>query len=360
MENKGKFNHLSLPKMIMFAGHNRLTCTLLLKTYKKEFKIFFERGKIAFVSSTDKDERFGEYLLYRKKITFQQYALTSEKLMQEGGRLGYLLVKQGFITFEELLSELIEYMYFLIEKIFNVKSGSYIYLKPVKNETLPMELHIDVRKLVYHGIRNQMFFSTVHNYIPNLDIILSLSENSDELLKTLTLDVNEQTVVEWVNGKNKISSICDYSPVSEYETLAILAALIACGFVKEVTDARKMFSEAQLEFEVEDLLKKYNGYYQILYSFLMSHGENTFNSIQNNAFKTLNEVFKGEIKDINLNNYGYIDFESFYKIVYNLPHEKRVKESEKILKELLKELIFETGNLLGKAEMNILKEMIRK
>ncbi len=360
MENKGKFSHLTLPEMLMFAGQNRLTCTLLLKTYKKEFKIFFERGKVAFISSTDTDERFGEYLLYRKKITFEQYTLTSEKLMQEGGRLGYLLVQQGFITFEELLSELIEYMFFLTEKIFSVKSGSYIYLKPVKNETLPMELHIDVRKIVYHGIKNQMYFSTVSKYIPSLETILKLGEKAEDMLKILNLDVNEQTVIEWINGKNKIVAICDYSPVSEYETLTVLSGLKACGFVEEVKDARKMYSEAQLEFEVEDLLKKYNGYYQVVYSFLMSHGENTFNIVQDKALKTISEIFQGKTKDISLSNYGYIDFDSFYKNVYSIPPEKRVKESEKLLKELLKELIFETGNLLGKAEMNILKEMIRK
>lgn len=360
MDNKGKFNHLNLPEMMMFAGKSRLTCTLLLKTYKKEFKIFFERGRIAFISSSDKDERFGEYLLYRKKITFEQYKLTSEKLTQEGGRLGYLLVQQGFITFEELLSELIEYMYFLIEKIFSVKSGSFIYLKPVKNEALPMELHIDVRKLVYYGIRNQMFFTTVDKYIPSLQTILTLGDAAEDMFKILNLDVNEQTVVEWVNGKNKISAICDYSHVSEYETLAILSALISCGFIKEIADARKVFDESQLEFEIEDLLKKYNGYYQFVYSFLMNHGENTFNSVQNSALKTLSDLFDGKVTDISLSNYGFIDFESFYKNVYSIDGKKRAKESEKLLKELLKELIFETGKLLGKDEMNILKEMIRK
>jgi len=360
MENKGKFTHLNLPEMIMFAGQNRLTCTLLLKTYKKEFKVFFERGKVAFISSNDVDERFGEYLLYRNKITFEQYRLTSEKLMQEGGRLGYLLVKQGFVTFEELLSELIEYMFYLIDKMFSVKSGTYIYLKPVKNETLPMELHIDVRKLVYHGIRNKLLFTSVDKYIPSLSTILTMGDKDDELLKTLNLDVNEQTVVEWVNGKNRISAICDYSPVNEYETLSILSGLLACEFIKEAVELKNAQNESQLEFETEDLLKKYNNYYQLVYSFLMSHGENKFNSVESNALKTMRDLFPGKMVDISLTNYGFIDFESFYKNVYSIKGEKRLKVSEKLLKELLKELIFETGKLLGKAEMNILKEMIRK
>ena len=51
-------------------------------------------GRIVFASSTNRDERLGELLLRRDKITLPQY-YDASKAIRKGKRLGTVLVEQG-------------------------------------------------------------------------------------------------------------------------------------------------------------------------------------------------------------------------------------------------------------------------
>ena len=360
MERKGPFTHKDVPFLINTAGKKQFSCVLAFKTGTRTVRVFFEKGKIAFISSTDPDERFGEYLLYQEKISLEQYNIASQRLIKEGQKMGALLIDQGFISYEESLTSLGQYILDLGSSLFREKRGFYAFLKPENPSLLPMELFLDHRKFLYKGIREYNMLSMIQNIVPDNEAMPNFTESSESVLRCIDIGVEEQSILEWINGRNSVKAICNYSSLSEFETLKVLAALSYCEFISFSKEGPTHMSLQQQEFLLEDLVRKYNQSFERIYQWLHNQEDDAFQNVHHATFETIQEEYKQHARDLDLKNYGFLDFEIFYKNVYSVPADERLEFSENMLKAILKGLIVETGRLLGKTAMQELKEELSK
>ena len=360
MEKKGEFSALDIPVLIRAAGENRLDCILVFKTGSRTLRLFFEKGKVSFISSSLKDERFGEYLLYKGIITLEQYQSASAKISSEHKKMGDLLVEEGVLTYEESVSSLIRYILELGTSLFREKRGFYAFLKPGDSGSLPMELFIDHRKLIYDGVRRYNSLALVLNMISDTGNLVDYTDSEDQVLRYLDTDVDEQSIMEWINGRNTVASICSYSSLTEFETLKVLAALGYCDFIRFFSRASPRVSEQDMEFRIEDLVRDYNNSFEFIYRWLNEKGESAFASVHNRAFGSVGEEFEEATKDLDLYNYGFLDVDAFLKNVFPIPVEKRFDFAEKLLKAIRKALIVETGKVLGEPALEEMKEGLAK
>ena len=340
MEDKGSFSHLNIFKFFVEAGENRLNTVLYLSEGFREYRVFFKSGKISFILSSDKDERFGEFLVANNKITVEQYRITSEKIVQEGKKFGYALIEEGFMTVEELYNSLNDYMIFLISKVFSLKEGVYAKLEPEKHAELPMNLTIDYRKAIYYGIKNNNFFSLIDSYLPDLRVAPKFITSIEDIFKVLPLTVEEQGVLEWIDGQNTISSICNYSDLTQFETLKLLLILKFSNFI-EFTEiiGSSSFSE-NLEEEIEEVLNFYNAIFEKIYTILNTLDPELFERLNNEVFERLEDKYGELVRDIDFSSYGYIDFDAFYRNLYNLEDAEKLKTAKMFLEDILKETMF--------------------
>ncbi len=340
MSDNGVFTHLNLYKYFMDAGEHRFTTLLYFSEGFKEYRVYFKNGRVSFVQSSDKDERFGEFLIFTNRITVEQYRVTSEKIMVEGKKFGYTLIEEGFMTVDELYHALNEYMIFMLEKVFSLKEGVYANLEFEKHADIPMDLTIDYRKAIYHGIKANNFFSLIEHHIKDLSLAPDFIVSVEEIFKVLPLTVEEQGVLEWIDGQNSISAICNYSDLTQFETLKLLLILKLCGFVSIVEPADSGVMEVDIEMEVEELLKKYNSKFEVVYSLLNAFDPLLFEKMNREVFENLKERYDELIREIDLSAYGYIDFEVFYRNLYIYPPNERVDRAKSFLESVLQEVIF--------------------
>lgn len=340
MEDKGSFSHLNIFKFFVEAGENRLNTVLYLSEGFREYRVFFKSGKISFIISSDKDERFGEFLVVNNKITVEQYRITSEKIVQEGKKFGYALIEEGFMTVEELYNSLNDYMNFLISRVFSLKEGVYAKLEPETHAELPMNLTIDYRKAIYCGIKNNNFFSLIDFYLPDLKAVPRVIASVEDIFKVLPLTVEEQGVLEWIDGQNTISSICNYSDLTQFETLKLLLILKFSNFIDFVElEGSNSFSE-NLEEEIEEVLNFYNAIFEKIYTILNTLDPELFERLNNEVFERLEDKYGELVRDIDFSSYGYIDFDAFYRNLYNLEDAEKLKTAKTFLEDILKETMF--------------------
>ncbi|PJB76914.1 MAG: hypothetical protein CO090_09760 [Acidobacteria bacterium CG_4_9_14_3_um_filter_49_7] len=360
METKGEFTGLDVPILIRTAGENRMDCVLAFKTGSRTVRLFFEKGKISFISSNNQDERFGEYLLYKGTISLEQYQSTSQMISHEKKKMGDLLVEQGVLTYEESVTSLTHYILELGTSLFREGRGFYAFLKPGDPGNLPMELFIDHRKLIYEGIRRYNFLSLVVNMIPDTDSLVDFKDSSEQILRYLDTDVEEQSIMEWINGRNTVGSICSYSSLTEFETLKVLAGLGYCGFIQFHKQASSHVTEGDMEYQIEDMVRTYNIGFEFIYRFLNEKGDNVFESVHDRAFDILREEYDEKTNDLELYNYGFLDVDAFLKNVFHIPADQRLHFAENLLKAIRKALIVETGKVLGKPALQEMKEGLAK
>ncbi len=339
MDN-GVFSLKDLHSFFVKAGEDRITGILYLSEGFREYRVFFKGGKISFILSADKDERFGEFLVITNKITIEQYRITSEKIIEEGKKFGYTLVEEGFMTVEELYNSLNDYMVFLISRVFSLKEGVYSWLDYETHAELPMNLTIDYRKAVYFGVKNNNFFSLIDYYIEDLNLAPDYIVSVEDILKVLPLSVEEQGVLEWIDGKNSISSICNYSDLTQFETLKLLISLKFCNFIEFKKPSLSEEYSKNVEEELEELLNKYNNRFEKVYKVLNALDPELFERLNSEVFDRVGDEFPELVRDIDFSSYGYIDFETLYRNLFVIDEDLRVNMAKRFLEAIEKETMF--------------------
>lgn len=360
MERKGEFTGIEIPVLIQTAGENRMDCVLAFKTGSRTIRLFFEKGKISFISSDNMDERFGEYLLYKGIISLEQYQSASGMIAHEKKKMGDLLVEHGALTYEESVTSLSHYILELGTSLFREGRGVYAFLKPGDPDNLPMGLFIDHRKLVYEGIRRYNFLSLVINMIPDTGSLVDFTDSAEQILHHLNMDVEEQSIMEWINGRNSVASICSYSSLTEFETLKVLAGLGYCGFIQFHNQSSSQVTEQDMEYQIEDLVRTYNVDFEFIFRWLNGKGEDVFKSVHTGAFDNLAEEYEERVQELDLCNYGFLDVDAFLKNVFPIAMGQRLDFAENLLKAIRKALILETGKVLGKPALTEMKEGLAK
>jgi len=358
MNKSGNFDYLNIFTHFANAGENRFSGELYFSEAFREYRIFFKGGKISFIASSDKDERFGEFLVVNNRITFEQYRITSEKILQEGKKFGYTLIEEGFMTVEELYNSLNDYMFFLLGRVFSLKEGVYSVIESGEQMELPMDLTIDYRKAMYFGMKQNSFFSLVNHYIPDLSAIPYFLVSVEDIFKIIPLTVEEQGVLEWVDGQNVLASICNYSDLSQFETLRLLLILKFSGFIDFKQNSDVSESEINVEAEVEDILGKYNSFFEQIYSVVNTFNPELFERMNSEVFDTLEEKYPELVRDIDFSGYGYIDFDAFLRNLYNAPGRDKVSLAKDFLEDALKEAMYFIENNCDKELFSSLKKVI--
>ncbi len=358
MKKNGNFDYLNFSSLFSNAGENRFSGELYFSEAFREYRVFFKSGKISFIASSDRDERFGEFLVVNNKITFEQYRITSEKILQEGKKFGYTLIEEGFMTVEELYNSLYDYMFFLLGRVFSLKEGVYSLIESEEGMALPMDLTIDYRKAIYLGMKQNDFFSLVNHFIPDLSASPYFLVSVEDIFKILPLTVEEQGVLEWVDGQNSFSSICNYSDLSQFDTLRLLLILKFSGFIDFKESDSLSNGEVNVEDEVEDLLGKYNSFFERIYSVLNTFSPELFEKMNVEVFDTLEERYPELVRDIDFSGYGYIDFDAFLRNLYNAPGGDKISLARNFLEDALKESMYFIEDNCEKELYSSLKKVI--
>src|SRR5262245_23741922 len=99
---RGEIENSSVPELLRSLLGSGESGTLVFHSGSVTKSLYVQSGRVVFAASSDPDERLGENLLIRGKITARQY-LEASKMIRPGRRLGAILVEMQAIEPDELL-----------------------------------------------------------------------------------------------------------------------------------------------------------------------------------------------------------------------------------------------------------------
>ena len=102
MRTQGSLAEQDFPRLVQALHERRWTGVLSLTHAGAGKSVVVQNGRMVFASSSSKDERLGELMLRRGRITLRQLA-NAGKAMVPGKRLGTLLVEQGALAVDTRL-----------------------------------------------------------------------------------------------------------------------------------------------------------------------------------------------------------------------------------------------------------------
>jgi hypothetical protein len=226
----GRIQDSSVPERLLSALANRETGILTFRNGSVTKSLYLHMGHVIYAKSSDPDERMGESLLRRGKITVRQYLEGSQR-MQPGQRLGTVLVAMGALEPLDLLPAMQQHVKEILLDVLTWTQGEYELISGEIGFEDVVILSFPVENLVLEGIRRTRAWSLVHRGIGDMSSVPVPTGNTEVLVK-LALTDEEQQVLDHVNGRASVEQICQVSHLSNLEACRTLWALLVLGVIR--------------------------------------------------------------------------------------------------------------------------------
>jgi hypothetical protein len=336
---RGEIETSSVPELLRSLLGSGETGILTLRRGDATKSIFIQQGRVVYAASNNADERLGESLVIRGKITARQF-LEASKMIRPGRRLGGILVEMEALDSEDLMPSVEQQVHDILMELFDWTHGEYeLVIKDMAPDQV-LSLHISTENLILEGIRRSRSFSQVIRGIGDIDAVLVPSGTTDVLYK-LDLTAEEQEILSHVNGRATVEQICDVSYLSNFETCRILWALKVLGVIRrsgaeDVAAVGTNALEQQRELDLEAIVEKFNQMFGRIYHFLRGRLGDGVDGFMETCMEEVSRQYGALFDGVDLKTYGRADYEQMLANVADLPPEQR----KSLMVAALNELVF--------------------
>jgi len=341
---KGDLETSSVPELLRSLLASRETGILTFRRDDLLKTVYLRDGRVVFGTSSDPDDRLGESLLLRGKITARQY-LQASNMIRPDRRLGAILVEMEALEPDELLPAVEQHVRDILMDLVCWNRGDYeLVMRDVDLRDIAsvVNLNISTENLILEGIRHCRSWSQVLRGIGgDIGVVLAPTGETDILYK-LDLSTEEQEVLAQVTGRSSVEQICHVSYLSDFETCRILWALLVLGVIRRETAVEAGATGGESapardgELDLEDIVERFNQMFGRIYSFLQARIQGGVDEFMEAALEEVSRQYGQLFDGVDLRSYGRADYDQMLANVADLPAEKR----KSLMVSGLNELVF--------------------
>ncbi|MCI0409453.1 MAG: DUF4388 domain-containing protein, partial [Acidobacteria bacterium] len=148
---RGSLAESSLAELLSSISRSRETGILNFHDTGRWKSVYFREGQIVFATSNVQDDRLGEFLLKKGRITVRQF-LEASRQIAPGKRLGGILVGLGAIATDELVGAVQEHVQEIVFSLFEWTRGEYEFVMKELAAEGPVQLDLSTEKVILEGI----------------------------------------------------------------------------------------------------------------------------------------------------------------------------------------------------------------
>jgi len=226
-------NKFNFPQILLDLHRENKTGILTVDTDEVIKKVYLDKGKAVFASSTDEDDRLGETLIKLGKITIEQYEKSVELLKQTGKRQGTILVELGYLTPKDLVLGVKAQVREIIYGLFQVEYAAYEFSEGPLPTREVITLQMSMGNLIYEGMKRINNVVRIKRDMPDMDAALKMNDDPASLFQDIVLSPRDKAMIEMIDGTKTIREIIDSTPAATFEALKTLYILHVSGFVAE-------------------------------------------------------------------------------------------------------------------------------
>lgn len=238
MAIKGSLNEASLPDIIQLLSIGQKTGVLSITNRQNFGNIYLKDGDVIFANIVNREDRIGDILIRRNRIT--QEALNSAIKKQERANgqkmLGKILVEMELITEQELIEHLQIQIEEAIYTLLTWRDGFFVF-EPnrLPDENMPA-VRIRTSKLVMEAARRIDEWEVMRKKIRSLQMVVKLTEGRQKLDQKVIEELNcsdeEWKILSTVDNKRTIQDISDITSINEFDVAKVIYGMISSGLLE--------------------------------------------------------------------------------------------------------------------------------
>ncbi len=221
---------LTLPELLQQLHERGFTGVLALLREGVEKTLRFEEGRIVFATTSDPDERMGELLVTRGRITLEQYEKGSQAVRERRVRLGEALVDLEAIGPYQQVEVVTDHIRAITFGLFRWVDGSYQLREGLLEAHEAITLEMTLPEVVLGGIRGIDAWSRVVRGVGGLDARYLPASDLESRLGPLTLSPQQRALLEFKEPQ-PAGALCRESALADFDVLKTLWAFRVAGIL---------------------------------------------------------------------------------------------------------------------------------
>jgi hypothetical protein len=245
---QGTLKTMSLTDLLQFLAAGRKSGTLKFDRGKITKQVYFKNGLVVGSKSNDPREYLGQVLLHYGKVDEIKLKMAREVQRKFGGKLGEVLVEQGFLTEDEVLGILKTRTLDAIYDLFLWTDGEFEFYdeEPLPDDLLLIE--VEPTNVIMEGIYRLDELARYRTLVPSDRSILELAAGWTSSLK---LGKEFRQILYFVEKRMSVAEICYHMHASAFHVYGQLYTLISEGVARVCGELPE--GSPPVVAEVEDL-----------------------------------------------------------------------------------------------------------
>jgi len=227
---EGSLASRDFPSLVQALYACRWTGTLTLTQGGVGKSVLLEDGRLVFASSTSADDRLGELLLRRGRITLRQLTNAARGL-EPGKRLGAVLVEQGALTPKDLVRGVVEHTQEIIYSLFQWTEGRYRLQEDRAANREAITLRLSTPAAIMDGIRRIESWTRITQAVGGIEARYARTEGYERVAAEAGLPAEILTLLTDLDGTQSVGELCEASSLPDFEVCRCLWGYRVIGAV---------------------------------------------------------------------------------------------------------------------------------
>jgi hypothetical protein len=232
LKPEGSLVERDFPELVHVLYEKSFTGSLVLSRAGIAKSVTLEHGRLVFASSTDPDERLGELLLRRGRLSLRDY-VEAGKSVGPGKRLGAVLVERGVLGPKDLIKAVVDHTQEIIYGAFQWTDGRY-RLQEGQRSAEAITLNISTPDLIVEGVRRIDSWGRVSRAAGTLESRYERAEGYTSVAGKMTLTDAQLEILTGMREPQALGAICDASILPSIEVCRALWAYRVIGLVRRL------------------------------------------------------------------------------------------------------------------------------
>lgn len=240
MALKGDLRDFSTTQLLNLINLARKTGTLTIQGVAEVANMSFREGKLIYAYVGEENDSHLAYILQNSgKLSEEQASIIQSNAKGKSDKqLGHLLITAGFVTQNDIIQSVRQYVLDIVYKLFTWGEGLFRF----DAHKLPSRDHItipiDLESVIMEGTRRLQEWEILQEELPDLSVSLRFTDKPDARLKNINLTVEEWRVISFVNPRYTIQQIAKANNLSDFEIRRIVYGMLQAGLVEFVDRPR--------------------------------------------------------------------------------------------------------------------------
>ncbi len=233
MALRGNLRDFTITQLLNLINLAHKTGTLVVEGPSVTARVAFREGKLSYAQVDQEDCSLAAVLHKAKKITPGQFRSIQLRGAQISDKeLGLMLIQAGYLTQDEILTNLQQHFADIIQRLFTWVEGFFHFDVDSLPPSDRISVRMDLENLIIEGSRQMREWEQLQDEIPSLEMSLKFTDRPGTNLRNVNLSVEEWRVVSYINPRNTIRQIASTTKMNDLEIRRIVYGLLQAGLVE--------------------------------------------------------------------------------------------------------------------------------